>query len=74
VDTSQTGLALPAGHPFLNVLPADYWSATVYVNSLSPGALRTINFTGGGIGSAGVGPAVTLLVWCVRGGSGPDGQ
>ena len=74
VDTSQTSPALPAGHPFLTVLADDYWSATVYVNSLSPGALRTISFVGGGIGAAGIGPAVTLHVWCVRGGPSPDGQ
>jgi hypothetical protein len=64
------GPRLPSGHPFSNVVPTDYWSATTHAADASEAYV--VNFSLGAIGS----PAKNLpfLVWCVRGGQGVDAQ
>ena len=69
-----TSPALPAGHPFLNVLPSDpqYWTATsrdadataAYVMIFFPSFPGTTTFS----------KTTTFPVWCVRGGHGVDAQ
>jgi Protein of unknown function (DUF1566) len=74
VDPSQPNLALPAGHPFMNVQfgsgdPA-YWSST---NSENPTAAAWfVNFwRGAGPHLAGLGnKSIPGFVWPVRGGAG----
>jgi hypothetical protein len=75
VDPTRDPPSLPAGHPFSNVQPDFYWSATTFgenpalawgagfENDLTePGARFTTKTT-------------ARLVWCVRGGhGGPDVQ
>ena len=75
VDPTQDPPSLPAGHPFSNVQPDFYWSATTFgenpalawgagfENDLTePGARFTTKTT-------------ARLTWCVRGGhGGPDVQ
>jgi hypothetical protein len=74
IDSSQSGPALPAGHPFTIATDTQYWSATGYANSISP-AFRIMEFRSGAVGQAGTGGGVIQLhVWCVRGGSGVDIQ
>jgi Protein of unknown function (DUF1566) len=68
---------LPAGHPFQNVQPASYWSATVFAEQ--PGFTMQVFFffvSGSnapiGVNDANIGGAPSH-VWAVRGGSqGPD--
>ena len=70
VDPSNPGgnPDLPPGHPFSNVQLSDYWSATsvgttgAWVVEFGIGNLDTVNKSGMG------------LVWCTRGGQGPDAQ
>lgn len=64
VDPTQTNPALPLGHPFTNVLPTFYWSATTTVND--PTAAWVVVFGGGGVGGADKGNS--FQVWCLRGG------
>ena len=74
VDPSQPNLALPPGHPFVNVqigtgVPA-YWSST---NSENPTAAAWfVNFwRGAGPHLAGLGnKSIPGFVWPVRGGAG----
>jgi hypothetical protein len=71
VDPAQNNPALPAGHPFSNVQPDDYWSATTSASDASAVVLYLPN---GGVASA-VKEASTNFVWCVRGGQGgPDAR
>ena len=64
------GPRLSAGHPFLNVQSSDYWSAST-VASFATFAW----FVGFGDGFVlNLGKSGALLVWCVRGGQGTDGQ
>jgi hypothetical protein len=61
---------LPAGHPFKNVQPSYYWSATTDV--VDPQEAWIV-----GIGNGGGGPnrkTGTIYTWCVRAGRGYDGQ
>jgi Protein of unknown function (DUF1566) len=70
VDTSQNDPTLPPGHPFINVQPSIYWSATSRV----PNVVNawTVDFTiGTVVALAKTGNAFN--VWCVRGGQG-DGS
>ncbi len=67
--------ALPTGHPFANVQPGRYWTATTaggqqanawYVDFFDPGAGKVGNiFKEAGRGGN---------VWCVRGGQAFDGN
>src|SRR5262252_5957843 len=54
VDPSQSGLKLPAGHPFINVQSA-YWTSTTYVVTNLGQALAfwTVHFSIGAAGAAG---------------------
>jgi uncharacterized protein DUF1566 len=63
---AQTNLALPAGHPFNNVQPTVYWSATL--DAANPNAAWMVDFTGGGAVSTDL-TIYGKLVWCVRGAS-----
>lgn len=70
IDPSNSNPALPADHPFMNVQPDLYWSATTG-DCVSPCAWG-VNFSNGGVGPvAKTGPA---YAWCVRAGRGHDGQ
>jgi len=68
VDTSQSNLAFPAGHPFTNVQSAFYWSSSTYA-SLASNALD-VYFGEGFVGYNG--KSYKDYVWCVRGGYGHD--
>ena len=60
-----TGVTLPAGHPFVGIQPAIYWSATS--DSAVDGNAFLLVFSNGGVGG---GPkSDALLFWCVRGGT-----
>jgi hypothetical protein len=69
--TVSPGPTLPPGHPFSNVQPLSYWSATT-------AALFTSNAWNAHFGDGGVFNVInktsTLRVWCVRGGQGVDPQ
>ena len=58
------GPTLPLGHPFTNVLPAFYWSATTV--AAIPTAAWLVNFSSGAVSNNG--KTLGLVVWCVRGG------
>jgi Protein of unknown function (DUF1566) len=66
VDASVTsGVALPAGHPFLNIAAVDYWSSTAATGGSDSAYAVTFSAPGG------VGPSLTTnshRIWCVRGG------
>jgi hypothetical protein len=75
--TDPTMPRLPAGHPFLDVQPAAYWSATVFADE--PGFALIVNlvFVSGSDAPIAVFDANAsgglYLLWAVRGGSpGPD--
>jgi hypothetical protein len=80
VDPAVTDPSVPrltAGHPFLDVQPAAYWSSTVFADE--PGFALIVNFAfvSGSDAPIGVGDANAsgglFHVWAVRGGSsGPD--
>jgi hypothetical protein len=70
VDRTQSSPTLPAGHPFSLALSSDYWSATTVAGS---SRAWHMSFSNGFQGNSDKG-AVELLVWCVRGGQGIDGQ
>lgn len=74
---ASPGPTLPSGHPFANVQPATYWSAT----SASPDAVASgesawvVHFNVGTVDVLPVpGKPTPLLAWCVRGGQGVDPQ
>jgi hypothetical protein len=72
VDRSQVSPALPSGHPFSNVQPTHYWSASNYAQVAS--GAYTVYMP---IGRVDVGEFKALtpgLAWCVRGGQGVDPQ
>lgn len=67
------GPALPVGHPFINVLSEQYWSATI--NARDTTMAWTVNFQYGGYGATLTSDKSNIHnVWCVRGGSGSDTQ
>ncbi len=68
VDPTQSNPALPSGHPFSNVQPSFYWSATTYTSFTA--FAWFVHFLDGVVG--GVDKAGTFNVWCVRGGQGYD--
>jgi uncharacterized protein DUF1566 len=61
---------LPAGHPFSNVQPLGYWSATSGVRADSA---WVVNFPYGPV-APGANKADFWSTWCVRGGQGVDPQ
>ena len=72
-----TVLRLPAGHPFVDVQPAAYWSATVFADQPGFALIVDFEFVSGSDAPIGVNDANTgggpKHVWAVRGGSpGPD--
>ena len=70
VDPSVSpGPTLPAGHPFIGVLLANYWSATT--SAEFPTLAWGLDFTGGGVFNAD--KTDNGQVWCVRGGMNADG-
>jgi hypothetical protein len=86
-STAVGGSFLPAGNPFSNVQASaasvGYWSSTgaigtpVADGTISPVSAYAVNFYNSGPGgwlSAEGKLAVALKAWCVRTGSGPDGQ
>jgi hypothetical protein len=66
---------LPPGHPFTNVQPGLYRSATHFPNGAEdPGNVWVVNFSFND-GVVGTQPKyVHMFVWCVRGGQGVDTQ
>ena len=70
VDPSVSpGPTLPAGHPFLTVESANYWSATT--NAVFPTSAWYLDFSLGNVGDVGD-KSVTIRAWCVRGGMNAD--
>jgi hypothetical protein len=79
VDPTQdrgTGPALPVGHPFTNVRPDFYWSATTFGEN--PTYAWGVAFVDGILiepGARFTGKTAQFFVWCVRSGhGGPDVQ
>ncbi len=62
VDRGAADLKLPAGHPFINVEAAIYWSATRHEHNA--GYARFVNFSSGG--SSALEQYMSSFVWCVR--------
>ena len=54
---------LPAGHPFINVQSAGYWSASSY--AVDPVFAWAVAFANGGVDTHG--KDLPFFVWCVRG-------
>jgi hypothetical protein len=75
VDPTRDAPSLPAGHPFSNVQPDFYWSATTFGENpaLAWGAGFENNLTEPG--ARFTGKTAPFFVWCVRSGhGGPDVQ
>lgn len=69
VDHSKYNPAIPAGHPFANVQPINYWSSSVFAGNAGPFSWY-VNIFDGYVGSSTKGSV--HYVWPVRGGqSGP---
>jgi Protein of unknown function (DUF1566) len=62
------GPTLPPGHPFLNVRPAIYWSAST--DAVTPSNAWTVLITDGSVLSDF--KSETEHIWCVRGGMNAD--
>ena len=71
VDRSVSFPSLPSGHPFTNVQPSFYWSASTYASSTSNAWIVAV-FHLGIVGNGDKSNA--HFVWCVRGGHGVDPQ
>jgi Protein of unknown function (DUF1566) len=70
LSVAAPGPTLPAGHPFQNVVPAIYWSATPRAGSTDA---WTVDFENGSVTFDVIAPDVLDSVWCVRsGGSNPQ--
>ena len=63
-SVASPGPTLSAGHPFLAVQSANYWSASAHVDS--PTLTWGVGFSNGVV--LGVNKAFDQRVWCVRGG------
>ena len=72
VDLSVPGFSLPAGHPFANIQPFLYWSATT--TAIVPGAAWFVRFDNRTDYANNISQNATLQVWCVRGGRGSEAQ
>ena len=68
VDTSQSRLVLPAGHPFTNVQSSYYWSSSSYAAYTS--YAWNVYFGDGGVSF--LDKDFGYYAWCVRGGYGHD--
>ncbi|NOS80244.1 MAG: DUF1566 domain-containing protein [Nitrospira sp.] len=68
IDPSQSNPALPLSHPFTNVLPFPYWSATTLAEN--PTSAWYVNVTNGNVFTTN--KADAHRVWCVRGGTNAD--
>lgn len=64
IDPSSTDVKLPEGHPFNNVEPAIYWSATKPQGNATYALF--VNFSSGRSGT--LENYMSSFVWCVRGG------
>jgi hypothetical protein len=73
VDPTQSNPTLPIGHPFMNVLPYHYWSATTNADITSDEAW-VVDFGDGEVFGYGKVRATFSFAWCVRGGQGVDPQ
>jgi hypothetical protein len=63
IDPSNSNPTLPTGHPFLNVQPSLYWSASTFAEDQT--AAWHVGFDNGEVQT---GPkAQTWRAWCVRG-------
>jgi hypothetical protein len=71
VDVSVPG-SLPAGHPFANIQPFLYWSATTTASV--PGGAWFVRFDDRIDYANNIAQHATLQVWCVRGGRGSEAQ
>jgi hypothetical protein len=69
-DPTQTFPALPAGHPFSQVLTGSYWSGTTLGSDTT--FAWVVRFLQGTVGN--FGKTSIHAVWCVRGGQGVDPQ
>ncbi len=67
LDPNRSGPALPPNHPFLNVQPAIYWSATTYAPTSAgdPPLAWAVELNNGGVGYES--KENQHHVWCVRG-------
>ena len=63
-SVASPGPTLPQGHPFLNIQPSNYWSASAHVEN--PTLTWGVGFGTGTV--LGVSKAFDNRVWCVRGG------
>ena len=72
VDLSVPGFSLPAGHPFANIQPFLYWSATTTASV--PGGAWFVRFDNRTDYANNISQNATLQVWCVRGGRGAEAQ
>jgi hypothetical protein len=63
-SVASPGPTLPQGHPFLNIQPSNYWSASAHVEN--PTLTWGVGFGNGNV--LGVSKAFDNRVWCVRGG------
>jgi hypothetical protein len=71
MDSSNSDSALPTGHPFLNVQPDIYWSATT--NAAFPRLAWNVGFSPAHVNDGN--KVITFhLAWCVRGGQVFDGN
>jgi hypothetical protein len=68
--SSLPGPTLPTGHPFSNVQPSFYWSATTL--AVNNDGAWVVQFINGSVGS--FVKSDVIYSWCVRGGSGVDLQ
>jgi hypothetical protein len=71
VDSSNSGPALPTGHPFSGVQSAGYWSATT--SASNPTFAWLVLFGTGNVGFNIKGSG-SHHAWCVRGGQSFDGN
>ena len=70
MDPTQGVPSLPIGHPFHNVQPSFYWSATTMADDTM--LAWDVLFADGRVGSGS--RSVSRYAWCVRGGQGVDSQ
>lgn len=63
-----TGVTLPDGHPFTNVMSSQYWSATTVPDV--PGDAWGMSFYNGGVNK--IDKTSNAFTWCVRGGVAQD--
>jgi len=68
--SSLPGTALPTGHPFSNVQPSYYWSATTL--AVNNDGAWVVQFINGSVGS--FVKSDVIYTWCIRGGQGVNPQ